>query len=231
MLLQIFAAWPLPAGPAWTIVRPIAARIGWPRANDAGLAPDHERQTRGRGAGDAARYRRVEHVEAGGRGRGGDRPGGLDIDRRAVDQQRSVAGMGEHAVRAEIDRAHLRPRRQHRDHDLAGGSRLCGARRRRARPAPPRRRPASGTRSKPVTRCPALTRFAAIGAPILPSPIKPIVAIAACSPCRSRLVEEQFAIPDRREIGLDHLVAEIGEPRRLPAWLLILVDQHRPHPS
>ena len=28
MLLQIFAAWPLPAGPVWTIVRPIAARMG-----------------------------------------------------------------------------------------------------------------------------------------------------------------------------------------------------------
>src|SRR5438128_1574305 len=37
---------------------------------------------------------------------------------------------------------------------------------------------AAGTRSKPVTRCPALTRLAAIGAPILPRPIKPIAAIA-----------------------------------------------------
>src|SRR5436309_16044377 len=40
-----------------------------------------------------------------------------------------------------------------------------------------RRSTASDTRSKPVTRCPALTRLAAIGAPILPSPINPIIAI------------------------------------------------------
>src|SRR5689334_13406098 len=37
---------------------------------------------------------------------------------------------------------------------------------------------AFGTRSKPATRWPAPTRLAAIGAPILPSPINPIVAIA-----------------------------------------------------
>src|SRR5271167_2005102 len=36
---------------------------------------------------------------------------------------------------------------------------------------------AAGTMSKPVTWCPALTRLAAIGAPILPSPIKPIAVI------------------------------------------------------
>src|SRR6266566_3040901 len=39
MLLQILAVWPLPAGPAWTIVFPIALRIGSARAKAAASPP------------------------------------------------------------------------------------------------------------------------------------------------------------------------------------------------
>ena len=35
----------------------------------------------------------------------------------------------------------------------------------------------AGTRSKPTTRCPALTRFAAIGPPMLPRPMKAMVVM------------------------------------------------------
>ena len=53
---------------------------------------------------------------------------------------------------------------------------------------------AAGARSKPVTSCPALTRLPAMGAPILPSPMKPILAMMAsllvlcclCAPVISR---------------------------------------------
>src|SRR5438045_2810894 len=39
ILLQILAVCPLPDGPAWTIVRPIACRIGSPRANAPASPP------------------------------------------------------------------------------------------------------------------------------------------------------------------------------------------------
>jgi hypothetical protein len=47
-----------------------------------------------------------------------------DIDRRAVDQQCAAAGAGENAAVLEIDRAHLRAGRQHRDHDVTRGGSL-----------------------------------------------------------------------------------------------------------
>src|SRR5215468_4280636 len=93
-----------------------------------------------------------------------------------------------------------------------------------------RRSTASDTRSKPVTRCPALTRLAAIGAPILPSPINPIVAICWLPSESAASDEAKLSIADRREIRIDHVVGHFGEPRRLPVRLLILVDQRRPHP-
>ena len=60
--------------------------------------------------------------------RRGDRARGLDVDRRAVDQQRARPGAGDDPVGAEIDRAHLRPGRQHRDDDIAGRRGLGDAR-------------------------------------------------------------------------------------------------------
>ncbi len=79
-------------------------------------------------------------------------------------------------------------------------------------------------RSKPVTRCPALTRLAAIGAPILPSPINPIVAIYWFPPESAASGEAELAIADRREIRVDHVLGHFRERCRLPARLLILVD-------
>ena len=39
MLLQILAAWPLPAPPAWTMVLPMVSRIGLARSKAASLPP------------------------------------------------------------------------------------------------------------------------------------------------------------------------------------------------
>src|SRR5215472_1771323 len=93
-----------------------------------------------------------------------------------------------------------------------------------------RRSTASDTRSKPVTRCPAVTRLAAIGAPILPSPINPIVAIYWFPSGSAASGEVEFSVADRRKIRVDHVVGHFGERCRPPARLLILVDQRRPHP-
>src|ERR1700730_11832293 len=86
------------------------------------------------------------------------------------------------------------------------------------------------TRSKPVTRCPALRRLAAIGDPILPSPINPIVAIYWFPSGSAASGEAELSIADRREIRVDHVLGHLDERCRLPARLLILVDQRRPHP-
>src|SRR6516164_6117153 len=84
------------------------------------------------------------------------------------------------------------------------------------------------TISKPVTWWPALARFAAIGAPILPSPIKPIVAIVGI--LRSAASgEAELAVADRCKIRIDHIVAHFGERGRLPARRLVLVDQRPSH--
>src|SRR6266481_4437595 len=88
---------------------------------------------------------------------------------------------------------------------------------------------AADTRSKPVTRCPALTRLAAIGAPMLPSPINPISAICWFPSGSAASGEAEFTIADRREVRVNHVVGHFGERCRLPARLLILVDQRRPH--
>src|SRR5436305_512216 len=71
---------------------------------------------------------------------------------------------------------------------------------------------AVGTRSKPVTWCWALTRLAAIGAPMLPNPIKPIVAMAAllfaraaCDEIYNDAVRQGVGtMPDTPTVSLPH---------------------------
>ena len=93
MLLQILAAWPLPDGPAWMIVRPIARRIGSARAKASASPPTMNVKVPASapivppetGASSICKPLRG--------GFGGDRAGGLDVDRRAVDQQRPRPGV------------------------------------------------------------------------------------------------------------------------------------------
>ena len=89
MLLQIFAAWPLPAPPACTMVLPMASRIGL-RALEGVVRPaDHEGERAALRAADAAGDRRVHHQQALRLGRRRDLARGLDIDGRGIDQQRA----------------------------------------------------------------------------------------------------------------------------------------------
>ena len=127
MLLQIFAAWPLPAGPAWTIVRPIAARTGWARAKTVGLAADHEGERRRLGA--------ATPPETGASSMSNPASAAAAATARAVstsivEQSISSAPLRACAstpVGAEIDRAHLRPGGQHRDDDLARAAAAAAA--------------------------------------------------------------------------------------------------------
>ena len=61
MLLQILAACPAPAPPAWITALAIGSRIGWARANASSDAADHEGEVAGGGGGDPAGNRRVDH--------------------------------------------------------------------------------------------------------------------------------------------------------------------------
>src|SRR5580658_9304656 len=79
------------------------------------------------------------------------------------------------------------------------------------------------TTSWPVSLCCAFMRLAAIGAPILPRPIKPIIAICRFLP----LVERQFIGSQRSEIAIGRHRVDLGQRRRPPLRLLVLVDQHR----
>ena len=82
MLLQILAAWPLPAPPACTMVLPICLQDRLGAREGRVAAADHEGERAGLRAADAAGHRRVEHGEALVRGRGRDRARGLDVDGR-----------------------------------------------------------------------------------------------------------------------------------------------------
>src|SRR5882757_9082363 len=118
MLLQIFAAWPLPAPPACTMVLPIFSRTGRARAkassppptmnvNVPAWAPPTPPDT-----GASSMASPVLSAAAAATARA------VDIDGGGIDQQRSSTDRRQHAVGAEIDLAHMRARRQHGDDDI-----------------------------------------------------------------------------------------------------------------
>ncbi len=81
------------------------------------------------GADGAARYGRVEHGEAGGLRRRGDGAGAVDVDGRAVDQQRlCLRDRLDEAALVEPHLAHVFTGGQHGDDDLGALRRLGGAR-------------------------------------------------------------------------------------------------------
>src|SRR5205823_1199512 len=83
-------------------------------------------------------------------------------------------------------------------------------------------------------------RFAAISAPILPRPINPIAAMLRSSHYRIALSRElapvsilgksKLALADRGEVAIDRRIGDLGERRRAPARLLVLVNDDRAHP-
>src|SRR5579883_2818678 len=72
---------------------------------------------------------------------------------------------------------------------------------------------------------PALSRLRAIGPPILPRPMKPIVAMASSSVV---VVELGFA-RERREIGIDFRRRRLRKRGRAPFRCVVLVDEHGAH--
>src|SRR5215813_11605264 len=64
---------------------------------------------------------------------------------------------------------------------------------------------------------------------MLPRPMKPMVAISGSS---FSIVwgEAELATGNRREKKIDRAVADFGEGCRMPARLLVIVDQQRTHP-
>ena len=174
MLLQIFAAWPLPAAPQCTMRLPMREHRLAVREGVVGAA-DHEGQRRRRGAAGAARDRRVERSDA---ARGRERVGlarACDIDGGAIDEQRALPRRGRMSCHTA---EHMLAARQHGDNDVGVLHRRPGVCRRSARRLSAQPRAMLRTTSKPDTCSPALIRLAAIGPPMLPRPMNPMFDIA-----------------------------------------------------
>src|SRR5919108_4460164 len=97
---------------------------------------------------------------------------------------------------------------------------------------------ARATTSKAMTSCPALSRLRTMGKPMLPRPIKPILAMSARPqaavhvgdhPATRLLLKRQLAAQERCEIAIHHGVAHVIQALRAPPGTTILVDQQRPH--
>ena len=149
-----------------------------------GLAADEDRQGRVLRALRAAGDRRVHEADAALAEAAGELGGGAGRDRRAVDDEAALA----QALRDAVGAEQARPRRP-----------ACPTRRPRRRPprAPPRpalaatlppsparSSPRPALRFQPVTSKPARRRFAAIAAPIVPSPTNAIRSTRVPPPCR-----------------------------------------------
>ena len=174
-MLQIFAACPAPLAAA------MDDALAHLRQNRLGLrkrlvgAAGHEGQRRGLGAADAAGDRRIERQQAA-------LACAISCALRALSTsmvEQSMTSAPAFAMRKDVrpDREHVLAGRQHGDDHIRvrHGLRARTARLRRRRPAP-----AGATlrqRSKPFTRCPALTRLTAMGPPMLPRPMKAMVAM------------------------------------------------------
>src|SRR5579883_3315263 len=76
--------------------------------------------------------------------------------------------------------------------------------------------------SKPVTSCPALSRLAAMGPPILPRPMKPM-RMGFPPWCRS--IEAELALAQAVKIARHLVLAHRFERAVLPARPVVLLDQ------
>src|SRR4051794_12468193 len=85
------------------------------------------------------------------------------------------------------------------------------------------------TRSKPETVWPALTRLAAIGPPMLPSPMNAMCAIflPPVEELLFRLFEHQFVLAKAGKIRREHFRRDVPDCGRRPFRIAILVDDRR----
>ena len=126
-LLQIFAICPVPVPPHCTTFLPMSSSTGRMRSNSAASAPTMKVSVPACAPPVPPDTGASAKREAALRGGLGHRAHGARIDRAAVDQRSAGACAGQHAVIAEVDRAHVLRGRQHRDHDRA--ARGCFTRR------------------------------------------------------------------------------------------------------
>src|SRR4029077_10972769 len=220
MLLQILATWPLPASPQCTTRLPMRSRTGLPRANAsaepptmkvsvAALAPPTPPET---GASSAATPRSAA----------------IAWTARALATSIVEQSMKSAPLRA----AGSTSAHTERTCSPAGSmgttiSESCVACRAAATISTPSLAAAwrnAGIRSNPRTRSPAFTRLAAIGAPMLPRPISPMVAICV------RLIsiwKGQFKRADGAEMAVDDFRYHVREIVRSPGRIAVLVDDRR----
>src|SRR6202011_4741108 len=83
----------------------------------------------------------------------------------------------------------------------------------------------AGTRSKPRTLWPALTRLAAIGPPMLPRPMNAMLVMIL--PSRFGF-EYKLIVTAWRKVSRNHLWRHVFDPRRRPFRIAVLVDHRRP---
>src|SRR5215470_8260268 len=95
-------------------------------------------------------------------------------------------------------------------------------------PAATARSIADATISKARTSWPAATRLRAIGRPMFPNPIKPILAMS-CSRVLGVCRKFEVGLAPRLEIAPNQIFGHLGQRRRPPVRRLILVDDARAH--
>src|ERR1700684_4107651 len=171
MLWQILAAWPAPAPPQWTMRLPIFSRIGFARAN-ASSEPPHMKVSVPPLAPPTPPETGASRVSAPAASPASCALRALSTS--MVEQSMTRAPFGVAGRRSAWDATPWRPAGSivTTVSALATASRALGA---MATPDAAAAVFAASTRSKPATECPALTRFAAIGAPMLPRPMNAIL--------------------------------------------------------
>src|ERR1043166_2796699 len=87
------------------------------------------------------------------------------------------------------------------------------------------------TRSKPSTLCPALTRLAAIGPPILPSPMNAmcVISLPPVEELLFRCIERELVLAKAGKIRREHFRRDVLDCRRRPFRIAVLVDHRRAH--
>src|ERR1043166_6555133 len=85
------------------------------------------------------------------------------------------------------------------------------------------------TRSKPETLCPALTRLAAIGPPMLPSAMNAMCAMVLppVEELLFRLIEHELVLAEARKIRRQHFRRDVLDFTRRPFRIAVLVDHRR----
>src|SRR6056297_2124858 len=209
MLLQIFAAWPLPGGPQWTALAPMIPNSGSALAKASSLPPAMKvsvpasapptppetgastgRSPAAMASAATARALSTSTVEQSTKAAPACIAGMMSLD-----TARRISPLGSMVMTTSAPCAASAAEAAARTPEGAGAA-----------------------RSNPVTSWPAAARFRAIGAPMFPNPMNPIFTVSPPS-------ESQLVRPERREHGGDFLSGDVPERRVAPMRGPVAVDQ------